>query len=70
MMISSARQQDNEPLTKYCNRFTSCVDVRESEPGTPVPTAAATEKTNEKKSRDKFITRVFLQEWIVKGMES
>ena len=70
MMTSSARQQDNEPLAEYYERFTSCVDVRESQWGTPVPTAAATNEMNEKTSRDKFITCVFLQEWIPKGMES
>jgi hypothetical protein len=71
MMMSSARQQDNKPLAEYYNkRFTSCVDVGESESGTPVPEAAATNETNEKTSRDKFTTCVFLQEWIPKGMES
>jgi hypothetical protein len=34
-----------------------------------VPTAAATNETNKKTSRDKFITCFFLQEWITKGME-
>jgi hypothetical protein len=42
--------------------------VGESQWGTPVPTAAATNETNEKMSRDKFITCFFLQEWIPKGM--
>jgi hypothetical protein len=71
MMMSSARQQDNEPLAEYYKRFTSSVDVGESEWGTPaVRTSAATNKTNEKTSRDKFITCVFLHEWIPKGMES
>jgi hypothetical protein len=70
MMTSSARQQDNEPLAEHYKRFTSCVDVGESKWGTPVPTAAATNETNEKMLRDKFITCVFLQEWISKGMES
>jgi hypothetical protein len=28
------RQQDNEPLAKYYKRFTSCVDVAESQWGT------------------------------------
>jgi hypothetical protein len=37
-MMSSARQQNNEPLAEYYKRFTSCVDVGESEWGTPVPT--------------------------------
>ena len=54
------RQQDNEPLAEYYKRFTSCVDVAESQWGTLVPTAAATNETNEKMSRDKFITCVFL----------
>jgi hypothetical protein len=58
--MSSARQQDNEPLAEYHKRFTSCVHVGESEWGTPVPTVAATNETNEKMSRDKFITCVFL----------
>jgi hypothetical protein len=57
--MSSARQQDNKPLAEYYKRFTSCVDVGESQWGTPVPTAAATNKTNEKTTRDKFITCVF-----------
>jgi hypothetical protein len=70
MMMSSARQQDNEPLAEYYKRFTSFVDVGESRWGTPVPAAAATNETDEKASRDKFITCVFLQEWIPKGMES
>jgi hypothetical protein len=59
MMMSSARQQDNESLAEYYKRFTSCVDVGESQWGTPVPRAAATNETNEKMSRDKFITYVF-----------
>jgi hypothetical protein len=54
------RQQDNEPLAEYYRRFTSCVDVAESQWGTLVPTAAATNETNEKTSSDKFITCVFL----------
>jgi hypothetical protein len=66
MIMSSARQQDNEPLAEYYKRFRSCVDVGESEWGTPVPTGPATNETNEKTSRDKFITCVFLQEWIPK----
>jgi hypothetical protein len=70
MMMLSARQQDNEPLAEHYKRFTSCVDVGESQWGALVPTAAETNETNEKTSRDKFITCVFLQEWIPKGMES
>jgi hypothetical protein len=70
MMMSSARQQENEPLAEHYKRFTSCVYVGESRWGTPVPTAAATNETNEKISRDKFIACVFLQEWIPKGMKS
>jgi hypothetical protein len=54
-MMSSARQQDNEPLAEYYKRFTSCVDMGESEWGTPVPTAAANEKT----SRDKLLPAFF-----------
>jgi hypothetical protein len=54
------RQQNNEPLAEYYKRFTSCVDVAESQWGTLVPTAAATNETDEKTSRDKFITYVFL----------
>jgi hypothetical protein len=68
--VLTMRQQDNEPLAAYYKRFTSCVDVAESQWGTLVPTAAATNETNEKTSRDKFITCVFfLQEWIQKSME-
>jgi hypothetical protein len=59
MMTSSARQQDNEPLAERYKKFTSCVDVGESQWGTPVPTAAATKEKNEKMSRDKFIACVF-----------
>jgi hypothetical protein len=69
-MMSSARQQDNKPLAEYHKRFTSCVDVGESQWGTAVPTAGATNEMNEKTSRDKFITCFFLQEWIPKVMES
>jgi hypothetical protein len=54
------RQQDNEPLAEYYKRFTSCVNVAESQWGTLVPMAAAMNETNEKMSRDKFITCVFL----------
>jgi hypothetical protein len=54
------RQQDNEPLAEYYKRFTSCVDVAESQWGTLVLTAAATNETSEKTSRDKFTTCVFL----------
>jgi hypothetical protein len=61
MRMSSARQQDNEPLAEYYKRFTSCADVGESEWGTPVPAAAATNESNEKTSRGKFITCFFLQ---------
>jgi hypothetical protein len=61
MMISSARQQDNEPLAEYYKRNTSCVDVGESQWGTPVPTVAATNEMET--SRDKLITYLFLQEW-------
>jgi hypothetical protein len=56
MMMSSARQQDNEPLAEDYKIFTSCVYVGESQWGTPVPTVAATNETNEKTSRKKFIT--------------
>jgi hypothetical protein len=58
-MTSSARQQDNKPLAEHYKRFTSCVDVGESQWGTPVPAAAPTNETNEKMSRDKFITCIF-----------
>ena len=55
------RQQDNEPLAEYYKRFTSCVDVAESQWGTLVLTVAATtNETDEKTSRDKFITCPFL----------
>jgi hypothetical protein len=56
------RQQDNKPLAEYYKRFTSCVDVAESQWGTLVPMAAATNERNEKMSRDKFITCNFLAE--------
>jgi hypothetical protein len=58
--VLTMRQQDNEPLAEHYKRFTSCVDVAESKWGTLVPTAATTNETNEKMSRDKFITCVFL----------
>jgi hypothetical protein len=58
--VLTMRQQDNKPLAEYYKRFTSCVDVAESQWGTLVPTAAAMNETNEKMSRDKFITCVFL----------
>jgi hypothetical protein len=55
------RQQDNKPLAEYYKRFISCVDVAESQWGTLVSTAAATtNETDEKTSRDKFITCIFL----------
>jgi hypothetical protein len=41
------RQQDNEPLAEYYKRFTPCVEVAESQWGILVPTAAATNETNE-----------------------
>jgi hypothetical protein len=56
--VLTMRQQDNEPLApEYYKRFTSpCVDVAESQWGrTLVLTAAATNETNEKTPRDKFI---------------
>jgi hypothetical protein len=58
--VLTMRQQDNGPLAEYYKRFTSCVDVAESQWGTLVPTAAATNETIEKPSGDKFITCVFL----------
>ena len=58
--VLTMRQQDNEPLAEYYKRFTSCVDVAESQWGTPVGTAAATNETDERRSRDEFITCVFL----------
>ncbi len=53
-------QQDNEPSAKSYKRFTSCVDVVGSQWGTLVPTAAATNEKDENRSRDKFITCIFL----------
>jgi hypothetical protein len=58
--VLTMKQQDNEPLAEYYKRFTSCVDVAESQWGTLVPAAAATNETNKKTSRDKFITCMFL----------
>jgi hypothetical protein len=58
--VLTMRQQDNEPLAEYYKRFISCVDVAESQWGTLVPTAAATNGKNNKTSRDKFITCLFL----------
>jgi hypothetical protein len=54
--VLTMRQKDNEPSGEYYKRFISCVDVAESQWGTLVPMAAATNETNEKTSRDKFIT--------------
>ena len=48
------RQQDKEPLAEYYKRYTSCVDVAESQWGTLVLRAAATNEAYEKMSRDKF----------------
>jgi hypothetical protein len=58
--VLTMRQQNNEPLAECSKRFTSCVDVAESQWGTLVLTAAATNEINEKMSRDEFITCVFL----------
>ena len=58
--VLTMRQLDNESLALYYKRFTSCVDVAESQWGTLVPTTAATNETDEKTSRDKFMTCVFL----------
>jgi hypothetical protein len=58
--VLTMRQQDNESLAEYYKRFTSCVDVAESQWGTLGPTTAATNEKNEKTSSDKFITCVFL----------
>jgi uncharacterized protein (UPF0335 family) len=54
--VLTMRQQDNEPLAEYYKRFTlSCVDVAESQWGTLVPRAAATNEKDEKTSRDKLL---------------
>jgi hypothetical protein len=58
--VLTMRQQDNEPLAEYYKRFTSCVDVAESQWETLVLTAAAKDETDEKTSRDKFTTCIFL----------
>jgi hypothetical protein len=58
--VLTRRQQDNEPLAEYYKRFTSCVDVAESQWQTLVPTAAATNETDAERSREKLITCVFL----------
>jgi hypothetical protein len=58
--VLTMRQQDTEPVAEYYKRFKSCVDVVESQWGTLVPAAAATNEANDKTSRDKFITCVFL----------
>jgi hypothetical protein len=52
MMMSSARQQDNEPLAEYYKRFTSCVDVAESQWGKPEAAVAAMNEMNEKTSKE------------------
>jgi hypothetical protein len=58
--VITIRQQDNQSLAKHYKRFTSCVDVAEFQWGALVLTTAATNETNEKTSRDKFITCIFL----------
>jgi hypothetical protein len=58
--VLTMRQQDNEPLTEYYKRFTSCVDVAESQWGTLVPAPAAMNENKEKTSRYKYLTCVFL----------
>jgi hypothetical protein len=59
--VLTMRQQDNKPLAaEYYKRFTSCVDVAESQWGTLVQMAAATNEADEITSRDKFIICVFL----------
>ena len=58
--VLTMRQQDKEPLAEYYKRFTSCVDVAESQRRTLVPTAATTNAADEETSRDKFITCIFL----------
>jgi hypothetical protein len=55
MIISSAREQDNEPLAEYYKRFTSYVLMWENANGGP---QCRRWQTNEKTSRDKFITCV------------
>ena len=67
--VLTMRQQDNESLAEYYKRFTSCVDVAESQWGTLVPTTAAKNETDEKKSRDKFITCAFLAGVDAKSMD-
>jgi DNA-directed RNA polymerase alpha subunit len=44
--VLTMRQQGKEPLAEYYKRFTSCVDVAESQWGTLVLTAAARNETN------------------------
>jgi hypothetical protein len=58
--VLAMRQQDNKPSAEYYKSFKSCVDVAESQWGTLVPAAAATNETDEETSSDKFITCVFL----------
>jgi predicted secreted protein len=58
--VLTMKQQDNKPLAGHYKRFTSCVDVAESQWRTLVSTMAATNETNEKMSRDKIITCIFL----------
>jgi hypothetical protein len=53
-------QQDKEPLAEYYKEVTSSVHAAEYQWGALVPAAAATNETDEKTSRDKFMTRIFL----------
>jgi hypothetical protein len=55
-VIIMRQQGDNEPLAECYKRFTSCIDVAESQRGTLLPTTAARNEKNEKTSRDKFMT--------------
>jgi hypothetical protein len=58
--VLTMKQQDNKPLAEYHKRFTSCIDVAESQRWTLVPTAAATNETDEKRSSDKLIVALYL----------
>lgn len=49
--VLTMKQQDNESLAGCHKRFTSCVDVAESQWGMLVPTAAAKNERDEKTSR-------------------
>jgi chloramphenicol O-acetyltransferase len=56
--VLTVRHQDKEPLADYYTRFASCVDVAESQWETLAQMAEATNETDEKTSKDKFLANL------------